>query len=1249
MFHPNVFVRHAFTLRTQPATRSRKIVRACLLAWCLLLVSVVSHGLDWQDEPGFRHAPLTVPAGGKTGFTLLTPAATGITVSNTIPESRHLRNQILLNGAGVAAGDVDGDGWCDLYFCSTDGRNTLYRSLGNWKFADLTEEAGVGLSRQTSTGAAFADLDGDGDLDLVVNTLGNGTRVFLNDGKGHFTPLPVVLNEKRAGMSLALADVDGDGFLDLYITNYRVLGLMDIPNARATFTNLNGRQVMDSFNGRSVADDPGLRDRFSVNERGGLEEHGEPDALYLNQGGTNFVAASFTGGAFLDEDGQPLTKPPFDWGLAAMFRDINGDGLPDLYVCNDFQTPDRFWINQGGGKFRLLPRLAQRKSSMFSMAVDFADINRDGRDDFLIVDMLSREHAQRLSSLQDRVPPIPAPGIFDNRPQYSQNTLFLNQGNNTFAEIAQLSGLEASEWSWSGIFLDVDLDGWEDVLIVNGMERAARDLDTIDQLRKLRASRRLSDAEIFQARKAFPRLNTGNLAFRNKGDLTFEEISQKWGFDTKSISQGMALADLDNDGDLDVVVNNLNDAPGIYRNDSSAPRLAVRLKGAGGNTRGVGARIAIRGGAVPSQTQEMTGAGRYLSCDDTARVFAPGAPANELTIEIQWRGGKRTMVKGAKPNQVYEIAEAGADAPAPSPPAKPKPLFEDISERLGHTHQEEAFDDFAQQPQLPHRLGQLGPGVSWFDINGDGREDLLIAAGKNSQTGVFLNEGNGQFRRVTGAPFAEPVAREQTTLLGWLRAPGQPMLLAGAANFEDGFATGLGIRQYDLSTKQIDDSVPAIASSPGPMALADVDGDGRPELFVGGRVIAGKYPLAAPSRLLRNEGGKWVPDVANTKVLETAGLVSGAVFSDLDGDGAADLVLACEWGPVRVFHNEKGKLVEITAKLGLGEYLGWWNSVTTGDFDGDGRMDIVAGNWGRNTKYQAHRAKPLQLYYGDFDGDGNYELIEAYYEPTLGKTVPERQLDVLAKSMTFLRAQYPTHKAFSTASVEELLGERFKTAGVLLANWLETTVFLNRGDHFEARPLPVEAQFSPAFGLCVGDADGDGHEDIFLAQNFFGVPPEVPRYDAGNGLWLLGDGRGGFKARSSTESGVNIQGEQRGAAVGDFDGDGRLDLLVAQNGAATKLFHNTGAKPGCRVRLAGSPENPLAIGAILRVLQGTNAGPARELHAGAGYWSQDGAVQVMAAGHHARLAIRWPGGKETVVDLPDDAREVTVSAAGLMK
>ena len=1190
------------------------------------------------------------------GFSLMPRETTGIHFTNALPEVRFKTNQILLNGSGVAAGDVDGDGLCDLYFGRINGSNALYRNLGNWRFDNITVSAGVACFNLDSTGVSLADLDGDADVDLIVNTIGNGTRVFINDGKAHFTEriLNTPLNGKAGGMSMALSDFDGDGFLDLYVANYRTLALMDMPNTRMFMKKgADGKQYVSTVNGRPTTD-PDLVNRFVVTPTGGIDELGEADTVFRNVGGTNFVPLSFTNGNFLDEDGAPLTHPPFDWGLSVMIRDLTQDGLPDIYVCNDFDSPDRIWLNQGGGKFRAAPRLALRQASLFSMGVDVADINRDGFVDLFVVDMLSRDHLRRMNFLPDRRPHIPFVGEMDNRPQYSRNVLYLNRGDGSYAEIASLAGLAASEWSWCPAFLDVDLDGWEDVLVTNGHERDARAMDVLDRIKAMRAAGQLNSTEAtLEVRKMFPRLATPNVAFRNNHDLTFEEMGRSWGFNFAGVSHGLALADLDNDGDLDVVMNNLNDAPAVLRNNGGAPRVAVRLKGRAPNTAGIGAKIKVRGGPVMQQQEVMAG-GRYLSSDQPMRTFAAGDATNLLSIEVFWRNGKRSVITNVLANSLCEMDEP-FDVPSsiPLPVAeRGKPFFEDVSALLNHRHVEEPFDDYARQLLLPRKLSQLGPGVSWCDVDGDGHDDIVIASGRGGALAAYRNDGRGAFQPLNQAPFNQPVARDQTTVLSWPKAPGAVTLLVGSANYEEGGTEGSCVSEYDLKGKMTVNRLPGFESSTGPLALADIDGDGDLDLFVGARVIAGKYPVPASSALFLNRGGRWARDAVNTNVFAEVGLVSGAVFSDLDGDAQPDLVLACEWGPLKIFRNDKGKLTPWNSPVPalhsqlstLNQLTGWWNAVATGDFDADGRMDIVAANWGRNTRSEAHRSKPLRIYYGDLAGDGSTQVIESHFDRTLGKYVPDRRLDFAARALPFLGAKFPTHESYAQASVEEILGERAVAAKVLEAAWLESTVFLNRGTTFIARPLPMLAQAAPAFGVCVADFDGDGNEDIFLAQNFFAVQTEMPRLDAGLGLWLRGDGRGDFTAMSAAESGVRIFGEQRGAAVADYDGDGRVDLLVGQNGQQTKLFHNTGARPGLRVRLIGPPQNPNAVGAVLRLTDRAGAGAAREVQAGSGYCSQNSAVQVMSAPAGAtQLSVRWPGGGVTNLTVQAEAREITVT------
>lgn len=1258
--------------------------RALILAFLLTHSSSVSEAAAWETGPGYRRLKVEPFGSGRDGFTLLPAETTGITFTNLLSESRGLASQILPSGSGVAAGDVDGDGLCDLYFCGLRSGNRLYRNLGHWKFEDITERAGVGCTNLDATGAALVDIDGDGDLDLIVNSIGGGTHVFFNDGHGKFTEAKYVLNEGLGGMSLALADYDGDGWLDLYIANYRVNSVGDQPDIRFSLRTVDGHLTLASINGKPLTDPEWTnRFRFDIRDdaKGGVkfakEELGEPDALFRNLGGGRFERVPFTGGAFLDEDGKPLKEAPLDWGLGVMFRDLNNDGKPDLYVCNDFTTPDRIWMNVGGGRFQAIKRLAIRQTPLSSMAMDVADINRDGLDDLFVVDMLSREHRRRLVQRTNLRPEVLSPGLIDNRPQYSRNTLHLNRGDGTYAEIAQYAGLEASEWSWSPIFLDVDLDGYEDLLIANGFLRDNMNLDALEAVRKAGATQAPSMSLMLQQRRLFPPLATPKMAFRNLGGLKFAEVGQRWGFNTAVISQGMCLADLDNDGDMDVIANNLNSVASVYRNDSSKPRIAVRLKGLSPNTQGIGAKILVYGGPVPIQSQQIISGGRYLSCDQAMRTFAAGSLTNVLSIEVDWPKGGRSAITNVTANYIYEIDEAGsrpAEAQSPLAPARQAPpLFGDVSPRLSHKHHEDSFDDFSRQPTLPKRLSQLGPGLCWCDLTGAGRDDLVIAAGKGGKPAVFLNDGHGEFKLSESTLVQAAAPRNQTTVLEWPGKDGKSSFLMGSANYEEAQQTNSTVLVGDLAQAKFAEVAPSLSDSIGPMALGDLDGDGNLDLFIGGRVRPGNYPAPVSSRIYRFKDGTFQLDQANSQLLQNVGMVSGAVWSDLDGDGFPELILACEWGPVRIFHNDHGHLSAWNPSLALtastpdaasratteqlaslkprastlSDLTGWWNAVTTVDLDGDGKLDIVASNWGSNSKYQSHRAEPLRLYYGDFNDEGINGLLEAYFEPAMGKYVPERRLDVVARSIPFLRGQFTSYQAYADSGIDEILGQRKAATRFLEANWLESTVFLNRGDRFEPRLMPPEAQLAPAFAVVVADFDGDGYEDVFLSQNFFAVEPETSRYDAGRGLLLRGDGHGGLQPVAGTESGITIYGEQRGAAAADFDGDGRVDLVVAQNAAETRLFKNLRAKPGVRVRLKGPPGNPRGIGVQLRVKHGESLGPVREVHGGSGYWSQDSAVQVMAnVDSPSQLWLRWPGGKTFTIDVPADASEIRVSIDG---
>jgi enediyne biosynthesis protein E4 len=1211
--------------------------------------------------PGVRSTELrpTVPAsatsGASSGFVLIPPSHSGISFTNRLDELAGAANRILYNGAGLAAADYDGDGRPDLFFCDLQGRNRLYRNLGDWRFEDTTSAAGLDQVLPETRGAAFADLNGDGHLDLLVSVNGRGVLCRINDGRGRFTDATSEAGTWVSGTgptTLALADVDGNGTLDLYVTRYRPDDIRD-----------RGQVKMRMVNGQPVL--PGAEtNRFTLID-GRLEERGQADQLYWNDGTGRFRAAGWTDGTFLDGSGNRLSEPPWDWGLSATFRDLNGDGAPDLYVCNDYWTPDRCWINDGHGRFRALAEGTIRKTPASSMGADFADIDRDGRVDGFFVDMLSRFPAMRKrQGFAQMLRPAPVGGFGNQMIQVMRNTLCWNRGDGTYAEIAGFANLTAADWAWSPIFTDVDLDGYEDLLVGAGH---FRDVQDFDGEAKVQASQRArtgfaTDAdrqkaftqELMDHYRFYPKLDLPIGAFRNLGQASFEETTSAWGLDVPGVNHGLALADFDGDGALDLAVNRLNAVALLFRNRSTSGRLAVRLVGNTPNTQAIGAQVTLLGGAVPRQTTEVIGGGRYLSGSDTLVSFATGSAEDGMRLEVRWRDGTLTTVNDVRRNRLYEIRSveprqktSPADVSV-SARNHASPLFEDLSSTLNHRHAEEAFDDFERQPLLPYKLSQAGPGVAWVDLDADGDDDLVVGAGRGGVAAAFRNEGGARFSRIQALD-GETAADDMAGMVAWMDDDGQAQVLAGLTGYEsraDSPVKAMGLRDDRFRWLPAGPTAPGQHGA-GTLAMGDPLGDGRLHLFAGGGVIPGQYPAGAPSQLWRRESGAWRLDQRNSALLVNLGIVNSAVWSDLTGDGRAELVLACEWGPIRIFQFRGPVLTEVTDAWGLSTFTGWWRGVVPLDLNGDGRLDLVASNWGWNSPYRASRERPLVLVHGQLAQPGVVDLIETEW---IGNALaPRRQLAAMARSLPFLLERFSSHRDYSEATLDQVLGDRLALSRRASVQTLASMVFINTGQSFRAAELPREAQFAPGFGLAVADFDGDGHEDVFMAQNLSAVIPEITALDAGLGLWLRGDGSGGLSAMSPMESGIRMTGDQRGAAVSDMDGDGRPDLVVAQNGGDTRLFRNRGGRPGLRVRLKGPPTNPSGLGAVLRFESGGRTGPAREVHGGSGYWSQESLVSVLAlpAGtSEGVLTVRWPGGAVTRVAVPSSTREITVDLTG---
>lgn len=1138
---------------------------------------------EWHQEKDARWRELPNFSGASAGFTLLKPEVTGVKFTNVISELGIARNRVVENGAGVALGDFDGDGLPDIFACSIESPSRLFRNLGNLKFRDETMAAGLPDRLTNIRGAVFADINSDGHLDLLVSGVFDGVRCFVNVG-GKFVERTdeCGLRHGSGATTLALADIDGNGTLDLYVTNYRTNDIRDV-----------GRLAVKTIGGKTVIP-PDLQSRFTI-RRGDVVEFGEPDQLYLNDGKGHFTAVAWTDGAFLDVDAKPLTEPPRDWGLTATFRDVNGDGAPDLYVCNDYWTPDRFWINDGKGRFRAAAPFTLRKTPFSSMGVDFADVNRDGILDFFCVEMLARDPRMRKRQMfAEKMTPA-AIGLNADAAQVFQNTLFVGRGDGTFAEAACFAGVEATDWSWSPLFLDIDLDGYEDLVISAGHFHDVQDLDAGREIQRRQHSWRgytneiarqeAFTKELLENYRVYPPLNLPIHAFRNGGDLHFNEMTADWGFTNAAVRHGMALADLDGDGDLDLVVNCLNSALEIYRNEAQASRVAVRLKGLPPNVEGVGAKIVFRS-AIGVQQKEIVAGGSYLSASEPLAVFGFRSAAN---LEITWRSRKKSVVSGFVGNRIYEIVEPENAPLAVEARQENKLLFEDVSDRIKHIHEEIAQDDFQQQPTLPFKLSQRGPSCAWVDLNGDGHEDLVIDAAGAPE--VFYSDGKGNFARETNAVVVRAEFRWRTAVaLGCFKPPNE-------------------------------------------MAL-----------FVGGEIQLAQYPLAKPSVIMRRERGEWKVDATNSAIVSSVGIVNGAVWSDLNGDGISELILASEWGPIRVFRNNAGVLEEITSELGLADAKGLWRGIATADVNGDGRLDLVAANWGLNSPWRATKNKPFVAYYGEFTQPGRVEFIETEWDRTSAALTARRPLATLGSAMPFLFEQFASFKDFAEAPIALMLGSKISAAKQVSVNTLASTVFLNRGSKFEAVELPLEAQLSPAFSVNGADFDCDGNVDIFLSQSFMAMHPDYARQDGGRGLLLKGDGSGRFTAVSGDSSGLKIYGEQRAAAVCDFDGDGRPDLAVMQNGAETKLYRNVRGKPGVRVKLIGPTGNPLGVGAQIWSEHDQKRTAVQEVQAGSGYLARDSAIKIIPVSIGGSVHVRWPGGANSSVAIGAATNEITIVA-----
>ncbi|MDN5212733.1 VCBS repeat-containing protein [Fulvivirgaceae bacterium BMA12] len=1041
-------------------------------------------------------------------FTLLNSRQTNINFENTVSDEREHNIFLYENyysGGGVGIGDFNRDGLADIYFTGNLVGDRLYINQGEMQFKDITTSAGIKDNGAWSSGVAVADVNGDGWDDIYVcNEMYDNApelrknKLYINNGDLTFTESAEkygVADAERSRQAIFF-DYDGDRDIDLFL--------------------LNSPPEPGKYSGKSW--DNLMIEKYSPR-------------LYQNTG-EGFIDVSQKAG---------VLKAGFP--NSASSGDFNGDGWPDLYVANDFRAPDFLYLNNGDGTFTNVIDQAARHISNFSMGVDVGDINNDGLLDIFVLDMAAEDNYRSKANMSGMNPQafwqvVNEGGHF----QYMFNTLQLNQGDNHFSDIAQLSGVSSTDWSWSNLIVDLDNDGHKDIFVTNGIMREIRNTDAFlripayvkavanDFRRKNPGVSGLNIWDVVNLDSVLallPSQKLSNYAFKNEGDLTFTKKSKDWGLDQQTFSNGSAFADLDNDGDLDLIVNNTNDPAFIYRNNAEklTANNFLRIKLVDDNRSVIGTKLAIEHQAN-RQFFEVTNARGMFSNSEQIAHFGLGKDNKVDKIIITWPDQSVTIKNNIKANQLISINKKSRSSSGSAVAQKKQRLFQNYTHKAGikFSHRENEFDDFAKQILLPHKMSQFGPGLAVADVDGNGLDDVFVGGAAGFVGALYLQYPDRKFIKMAQAPWENDKACEDVDALFFdVDGDGDQDLYVVSGGNE--FVPGDGRYQdrlYINTGKIFEKSegiLPVITESGSKVIPGDYDSDGDIDLFLGGRLTPHSYPMPGSSHLLNNNNGKFRDVTAEVAAeLTGIGMVTDAVWTDFDVDGRQDLIVVGEWMPISFFKNVNGSFQNVTDDLGFKEMTGWWFDIAKGDFDGDGDDDYIVGNLGTNSKYKASEDEPFQVHYDDFDHNGSKDIVLSYYN--FGNLYPVRGKSCSSQQIPQLRKKFKTYDLFASSDLNSIYGaENLDKALHYSAKTFASVFIENLGGKFKLSKLPNEAQLSTINDVVIDDFDSDGNLDALLAGNFYGSEVETPRNDASVGLLMRGDGKNNFEAVSPAKSG----------------------------------------------------------------------------------------------------------------------------------